>query len=587
MKKPVLKLAAKPTGNADQALPHAPLTQVNQALESSRDAGFDLSAAVGELIDNSYEAKARHIRIATTRDEEGSIVELAVADDGTGIAKNVLAAVLSLGFSTRYGSRTGFGRFGMGLKLASLSQAMRVEVFTRGRGETEIYATYLDLEKVRDGTQKDLRVVKRKGFPQAFAGLMQDLQRGRPFRTGTMVVWRKIDRLQQGGRFGNSIEERLQELKKFIARAYRRFINDGLKIDFDGQPITLHDPTFLLDNPRVTEKFKKNLRAAKVDGGEFTIDGSTVKWVVTLLPEQLRRIRGAGARATKGREEFADLYIPENESKISILRNGREIYYDVVPKLYPAGRDIVDRFIGVEIEFPATLDEYFQVRNVKRGAEPVSKLRQEIRKAVEKPIKDARKQIRRFWREVEQEEANKSGDAHLPAHQAGEGFDQTAPAGQANLDADQKEIDEAIEKVIEDLGLDPGDPASAEKAEWVRESFKNRAVTLVDGDWPGKELLDIRHLTGKAIVRLNLRHPFMSEFVMPAKRMAEIDPEELDPQEVSGQLKRLQLAIDLLLLAYAKAENMHPDPDEVYSDLRSHWGLFTAGLVREALKQGA
>src|SRR4051812_35235090 len=94
--------------------PHAPLTHAEPALESSRDSGFDLSAATGELVDNAFDAGARHIRIATLRDGTGSIVELGVADDGAGISPDVLAAVLSLGFSTRYNSRVGLGRFGMG-----------------------------------------------------------------------------------------------------------------------------------------------------------------------------------------------------------------------------------------------------------------------------------------------------------------------------------------------------------------------------------------------------------------------------------------------------------------------------------------
>ena len=59
--------------------PNAPLTQVQHALESSRNSGFDLSAAVGELVDNSYQAGARNIRIATTRDPSGSIVGASVA----------------------------------------------------------------------------------------------------------------------------------------------------------------------------------------------------------------------------------------------------------------------------------------------------------------------------------------------------------------------------------------------------------------------------------------------------------------------------------------------------------------------------
>lgn len=229
-------------------------------------------------------------------------------------------------------------------------------------------------------------------------------------------------------------------------------------------------------------------------------------------PEGLR-----GGGAGKGREEFADLYIPDNESKVSLLRNGREIYYDLVPKLYPGRKEKVDRYIGVEVEFPAVLDEHFQVRNVKRGAEPVNKLRAELRKALEKPIKAARKEIRDYWEEVEQEKRTESGDEHLSAHEAVDEFDQTAPAGRAHLDATAEEVEKALEEILQDLGLDPENAEDREKAKWVRQSFEKRAITVVDGQWPGKDLLDIRHLTGKAIVKVNHRHPFMSEFVGPLK----------------------------------------------------------------------
>jgi len=46
----------------------------------------------------------------------------------------------------------------------------------------------------------------------------------------------------------------------------------------------------------------------------------------------------------------------------------------------------------------------------------------------------------------------------------------------------------------------------------------------------------------------------------------------------------LEMAIDLLFMAYAKAENMHSDPDEAYGDLRSDWGRFTSAYVRDALR---
>lgn len=565
--------------------PHAPLTQAQPALESSRDSGFDLSAAAGELVDNSFEAGARNVRIQTVRDAAGSIVELGVSDDGTGIPPGVLARVLSLGFSSRYNRRGGLGRFGMGLKLASLSQARRVEVHTKVRGDDRVFATYLDLAEVRDGRQTDLSVTDSGGWPEDYMQLMSDPKSGKPFPTGTLVVWRDIDRLQEGGRFGTSVEEKVKALEKFLARAYRRFIDNGLRVELDGRQVTLHDPLFLLPNPRVNARFPDVPAAQIVQSESFEIDGEPVRWTVTLLPTQFRSKRNLGGRAAKGREGFADLNIPDNESKVSMLRNGREIYYDLVPKLFPGGGQKIDRYIGVEIDFPASLDEYFLVRNVKRGAEPVSKLREELRRSLDAPIRWAREEIRRHWKVVEQAERVATGDSHAPAHEIADGFEQTAPAGKANLGATVDDVERALDEIVEDMGLDPNDPESAEKASWVRDSFEKRAVTIINGQWPGKELIDVKHLFGKAVVQLNDRHPFMSELAGPLRTMAALDPADLDANAASDLLNRLNVGIDLLIMAYAKAENMNPEADEAYGDLRTHWGLFTAGLIREQAKR--
>lgn len=564
----------------------APLTQAGQALESSRESGFDLSAAIGEPVDNSWEAGASTIRIQTIEDKDKSVHEIAIADNGSGIAPEVLPNVLSLGYSSRYNSRTGLGRFGVGLKLAALSQCRCIEVFSKARGTDQIYCTTLDLDEVNNGTQVDLFAEPVNNWPSEFVHLMEDPRTGEAFQYGTLVVWRKIDRLRRGGRYGTSVDERIQDLTKFLARAYRRFIDKGLYIELDGREVTLHDPLFLLQNPRVIKKFGKDLRAEIIDQDVFQIAGHSVEWVVSLLPEDLRKHKGRGGRATKGREEFADLYIPDNESKISILRNCREIYYDLVPKLFPGGRDKVDRYIGVEVSFPAQLDEYFQVRNVKRGAEPVSKLREDLRKAIKKPIEAARKDIRRYWNEVEQAEALESGDSHMAAHEVVDDFDRTAPHGQAGLDADQKAIDEAFVELFEDLGLDISNLDDQAKGKWIRESFDQRALTVVDAQWPGKEMLDIIHLSGKAIVKVNNRHAFFGKMVAPLRQMASVDADDLDPTEVSDLLKKLRDGIDLLILAYAKAENMHNDPEDAYGELRSHWGLFANGLIREYLRHG-
>jgi hypothetical protein len=563
----------------------APLTHQGQALESSRDSGFDLSAAVGEPVDNSWEAGATVIRIRTIRDNNGSVTDIGIADNGSGIHVDILPNVLSVGYSSRYNSRKGLGRFGMGLKLAGLSQGTRAEVYTKPRGESTVYRTFMDLDDVKSGKQHDLFVEDVDAWPEDFADLMRHPETKKPFSHGTLIVWRKIDRLQRGGRYGEGVDQRISELTKFLARAYRRFIDSGLYIELDGRQMTLHDPLFLMNNPRVVERFGKDIRGRVVQNGEFSIDGNKVTWLVSLLPEETRKKRGAGGREVKGREEFKDLYIPDNVGKISILRNDREIYYDIIPRLLPSGVDKIDRYIGIEVSFPAELDEYFQVRNVKRGAEPIAKLREELKNVLKKPVGEARKEVRRYWGEIEQKEALLTGDNHGPAHDAVTQFDRTALRGQAGFEETGPDaVDKTMAELYQTLGLDINNAEDHEKAKWIRESFEQRALTAVDAAWPGKELVDIKHLHGKAIVTFNTRHPFFADIIVPLKAMAALEPGELDVEDVSDLLKKAATGIDLLLMAYAKAENMHNDPDEAYGELRSLWGGFANGLIRELLR---
>lgn len=43
------------------------------------------------------------------------------------------------------------------------------------------------------------------------------------------------------------------------------------------------------------------------------------------------------------------------------------------------------------------------------------------------------------------------------------------------------------------------------------------------------------------------------------------------------------IGLDILFMAYAKAENMALDPDNEYGDLRSYWGQHAQAYTREAL----
>jgi hypothetical protein len=561
--------------------PCAAIVQIDKALESYRNAGYDLTAAAGELVDNSIDwGKASIVRIRPRWDENRKRIEkMAFADNGVGIPVDILSHVLSLGFSSGYGSRSGLGRFGVGLKLATLAITPRVDIYTKRSDSDAIWHTHLDLKEVKEGVQTRIEARECDEYPVEFADLMRDNDREYP--SGTLIVWSRIDKLEEGGRYGQANRERLQELLRFLARAYRRFIDNGLQIELDGRQITLHDPLFLLPNPRVIERFGPDVNASIVDHGTLEIDGSRVEVTVALLPEVFRRHRGKGGRADRAGDEFSDLYIPYNEGKISFLRQGREINYDLVAKMLPGGKKEVDRFIGIEVSFPATLDEYFQVRNVKRGVVPVLKLREELRKFLDKPVRAARKEIRGHWTKVDTQESAAKPE-HDAAEDAVDRAEESTPRGRAGEGLEPGEERRLLERLVEET-LPEG--ASNEEKDAAIKRLEERHIPVLDGGWPGKELLEITHLNGKAVIRLNSQHPFVGGVYTDLGVLADRDATEVDGSEAIDLARRTKLAIDVLLMGYAKAENMSPHPEDAYGDLRSDWGRFTWTYLREALKE--
>src|SRR5258706_8299977 len=107
---------------------------LDKFIQATRDSGYKGTAsAISELVDNSIQAGATRIAlsvVASTSDGEQNNIEVSVLDNGCGMDPFTLRQALRFGGSTRFGDRSGLGRYGMGLPNASLSQARRVTVYT-------------------------------------------------------------------------------------------------------------------------------------------------------------------------------------------------------------------------------------------------------------------------------------------------------------------------------------------------------------------------------------------------------------------------------------------------------------------------
>ena len=142
-----------------------------------------LETALADLVDNCVDAHARNILIRFIRDQV-RLVGLYVVDDGDGMTPDRIDAAMTLGGRRDYGG-TDLGRFGVGLKAASFSQAGRLTVLTRAAGHPAVGRRWLHGQD-RSGFQCDI-------VAEEFASA--ELSRAWPFITspsGTVIRWDRV-----------------------------------------------------------------------------------------------------------------------------------------------------------------------------------------------------------------------------------------------------------------------------------------------------------------------------------------------------------------------------------------------------------
>lgn len=561
-----------------------PVVLTGQALQSLRESGYSLPAALGEVVDNSLEAGANTIQI---RLDEGTSIRgkkhvhrIVFTDDGEGMPSEILQHYPQIGFSTRYMQTNTIGKFGVGAKLAALNFGTRLDVWSRTATDQPWLHVYFDLGEALEAEKRgdEIRIV-----PPHSADIPEDLRDIFPENTGTMVVWSNVDRLEHGMRADNFDKLRL-EVEKELSRIFRVFIHDGITISVNGTKLLPHDPLMLMSGSwaekTLTDYYKKGegkTQPWKPKVLEFAADvilnheikvGEHSAWLtVTLYPRSVVRRRGLG------KDNLAKaLRVPENEGSISFLRLDREISYTNVPRIFPRGVQDPDRFIGITVSFSPELDEYFGVRNVKRGAEPQEQLRDKIRGLLSGAVAEARKRLDQYWGEAQREAREHSGE-HGPILEAVAEANRTMPKGRAEGDPEP-------EQAFEDLATDVlGSDASGQERDEYLGRVKDLPFVVESVDFPGKQFIDVKHIDGKVIIELNTRHRFYREMWAPLRVIADSEPGAGHSSESVLTARRTIEALTLMLIAYGKAESMNENPNEQYGELRDYWGMFLDSMM--------
>ena len=97
-------------------------------VEALRGLGYSTASALADIVDNSIAAGAQEVDLVFRWDGPSSTVS--IRDNGKGMSRAELLAAMRLGDRNPLAERGAqdLGRFGMGLKTASFSQARRLTV---------------------------------------------------------------------------------------------------------------------------------------------------------------------------------------------------------------------------------------------------------------------------------------------------------------------------------------------------------------------------------------------------------------------------------------------------------------------------
>lgn len=363
--------------------PEGEIIPPDLAIRALRDSGYRNTAyALAELIDNSVQAGASSIEVVCIQEPKlvkqrvrKRISAIGVLDNGSGMTPEVLRLALQFGNGTRLVDRSGIGRFGMGLPSSSISQCRKVDVWTWQSGPDNAMYTYLDVDEIEN------RRLFAVPMPEAQALPVEWRDRSNAIgSSGTLIVWSNFEEHRLSWR---GAQATLRHTEKLIGRMYRKFIDSG-KVEIrllalENEEATfnryarVNDPLYLMKDSSTPHPFDKAPMFQKWGKGDeiFAIEYKGKKHEVTVRMSWARPETVTEDKRDRGAQDYGK-HAAQNLG-VSILRAGRELDLD---SGWTNSYDPVERWWGVEVEFPPTLDEIFGVTNNKQGTTVFSQMAQ-------------------------------------------------------------------------------------------------------------------------------------------------------------------------------------------------------------------
>ncbi|MDF2595733.1 MAG: ATP-binding protein [Clostridia bacterium] len=334
--------------------PYAPLL-----MESTRALGYSLEAAIADLLDNSITAGALNINIEFWPYDNSY---LSILDDGTGMSPVELTNAM------RYGSRNpnekrgtnDLGRFGLGLKTASLSQCRILTVVSLKDGI--LSGRRWDLDYVIDTGEWTLLALDEEEIaplPQ----VKELMEQGK----GTIVVWQSLDRLSAGeASFEQGFGEKIDYVREHLALVFHRYLTGepGTKktqMSINNNLITPHDPFLTLKSVQIMDD-----EYIHIDNEKVVVKPFILPHVSKMTESEIKSLGGdEGLRRRQG---------------FYVYRNKRLLVWGTWFKLMR--QDDLSKLARVRVDIPNSLDHLWTLDIRKSTAVPPEIVKRNLKRII-------------------------------------------------------------------------------------------------------------------------------------------------------------------------------------------------------------
>lgn len=351
-----------------QLFPSAPIL-----IESTRSIGYSFESAVADIVDNSISAGAKNIIIDFEVQDNPFV---AIIDDGEGMTRIDLIAAMKYGSQSSLSvrSKSDLGRFGLGLKVASLSQCRKLSVISKSKSSMLIGASW-DLDVIEQTQDWTLLILSEQEVNSKLCKLnLNNLNQG------TIVIWEEFDRISSTSVDATKvIIEKMDNVSKHLSLVFHKFMsneNVGNSLNFlvNGVKLKATDP-FLLNHPSTQRLSVETL----------TIENQNIYVKPYILPHAKKLTKENHALLGK-----VDDY--RTNQGFYVYRNRRLIIWGTWFRLLKQNE--LNNLARISVEIPNSLDHIWEIDVKKSSATLPDIIRKKLQAVIAKSMDSSEKVYR-------------------------------------------------------------------------------------------------------------------------------------------------------------------------------------------------